>query len=449
MREGLRMQAAITVGQVPLTLAIFGQVSLVAPLANAVAIPLVSYLVAPLALGGAAFAACGDAGSGVAHALLVAADAMFGALTVFLHWLTTPAWSSIALAAPPLWAFAVAAAGCAWLLAPAGWPLRAIGLCGLLPLFLWPVDRPGAGELWVSALDVGQGMGIVLETAGGVVVFDTGPRYSADADAGSRIIVPYLRARGVRRVDVLIVSHPDIDHAGGALSVLRALPVQRIWTSIPPDHRLLGGAQPVTRCEAGQRLALGDLQLEVLHPAPELYRQPRATTNARSCVVMASVGQHRVLLTGDVPARQEQQILERAAGAGRDLAAALLIAPHHGSHSSSSAAFISATAPRWVSMQLGYRNHFGHPHAEVVQRYRERGVAIERSDEQGAVQWRFTAAGTTLVHWRRDRARYWFNQPLDADVAADVAAVAAVVPAQDPPDSGNRAPAIATGVTDE
>jgi competence protein ComEC len=266
--------------------------------------------------------------------------------------------------------------------------------------------------LWVSALDVGQGMGIVLETAGHAVVFDTGPRYSADADAGSRVIVPYLRARGVRRLDALVVSHPDIDHAGGALSVLRALPVERLWTSIPPPHRLLGGAGPVVRCEAGQRLELGDLVLDVLHPDAALYTQAHASTNARSCVVLATLGAHRVLLTGDVPARQEKQLLARAAAAGHDLRVALLVAPHHGSHSSSSPELIAATAPRWVSMQLGYRNHFGHPHAEVVARYRAAGAAIERSDQQGAVQWRFAATGTTVERWRVDHARYWFNQPV-------------------------------------
>jgi competence protein ComEC len=414
LREGLRVQAAITVGQVPLTLAIFGQVSLVAPLANALAIPVVSYLVAPLALLGAGLAVCGPLLAPVAGGLLAGAETLFGWLGLFLQWLTVPGWSWFALPLPPLWSLAVAAAGCAWLLAPAGWPLRGLGLCGLLPLFVWPVPRPAGGELWVSALDVGQGMCIVLESSDRVVVFDAGPRYSPEADAGSRVLVPYLRARGLRRVDVLVVSHPDIDHAGGALSLLRSLPVGRVWSSVEPGHRLLGPAQDVTRCEDGQRLVLGALTLEMLHPPAALYAQARAGTNARSCVVLATLGAQRVLLTGDVPARQEAQLLARAAAAGRKLQVALLVAPHHGSHSSSSAALIAATAPRWVSMQLGYRNHYGHPHAEVLQRYRDQGVAIERSDEQGAVQWRLAATGATVERWRRDHARYWNNQPAAA-----------------------------------
>ncbi len=409
LREGARIQAAITVGQVPLTLAIFGQVSLVAPLANALAIPLVSYLVAPLALLGAALAASGDVATPLASGLLAGAEALFGALAVVLQWLTRPSWSWIALPLPPTGVLVAAAAGCAWLLAPRGWPLRAIGACGLLPLFVWPVERPGAGELWVSALDVGQGMALVLESAGHVVVFDTGPRYSADADAGSRVLVPYLRARGLNHVDALIVSHPDSDHAGGARSVLRTLAVDRLWTSIAPGHRLLGDAPNLTRCEAGQRLVLGELTLEMLHPDVPLYDDPRASTNARSCVVLASVGPQRVLLTGDIPARQEQQLLARAPG--RDLRVALMVAPHHGSHSSSSEAFIAAAAPQWVSMQLGYRNHYGHPHAAVLSRYIRQGARIARSDEDGAVQWRLAGPSITVARWRRDHARYWFNQP--------------------------------------
>lgn len=421
VREGVRIQAAITAGQVPLTLAIFGQVSLVAPLANALAIPLVSYVVAPLALVGAALTVVAAPVAPLGDALLAGAEAVFGGLASILQWLTRPSWSSIALPLPPAAALVAGAAGCAWLLAPRGWPLRALGACGLLPLFVWPVERPGADELWVNALDVGQGMALVLESAHRVVVFDAGPRYSAEADAGSRVVVPYLRARGLTRVDALIVSHPDSDHAGGARSVLRTLAVDRLWTSIAPGHRLLGEASNLTRCVAGQRLVLGELTLEMLHPDAPLYDDARATTNARSCVVLASVGTHRVLLTGDIPAREEQRLLARLPQ--RDLAVALMVAPHHGSHSSSSDALIAAAAPQWVSMQLGYRNHYGHPHAAVVARYRDHGVRIARSDEDGAVQWRLADRSITVTRWRRDHARYWFNQP-----GPNLPAAAAVLP---------------------
>lgn len=406
-REALRMQGAITIGQVPLTIAIFGQVSVVAPLANAIAIPLVSYAVAPLALIGAAL--CSVPAGAVAGALLLhAAEAVFGALAQALHWLTAPSWSWLALPMPPTWTVAAGAVGSAWLVAPAGWPARCAGICWLLPMFVWPVPEPARGELWVTALDVGQGMSLVLETADRVVVFDTGPRYSPQADAGDRVLVPYLRSRGIRRVDAVFVSHQDIDHAGGVTTLLRSISVGQVWTSIDPGNRLIEGAADVERCVAGRSIELGALRLEVLAPPASVYDNQHATSNAHSCVVLAQMERQRVLLTGDIPARQEREMLQEHG----DVAAALLVAPHHGSHSSSSEELITSVHPRWVSMQLGYRNRFGHPHAEVVERYRAHDVQIVRSDEAGAAQWRFAADGKVeLERWRIDHPRYWHNQP--------------------------------------
>jgi len=418
LREGLRVQGAITIGQMPLTLAIFGQVSVVAPLANAVAIPLVSYLVAPLALIGAGLLACGSGTALAGIPLLDAAEFLFRMLAVLLQALSQPAWSWFSLPAPPWWVYACAGLACAMLLAPPGWPLRWVGVCWLLPLFCWPLDRPAHDELRVCALDVGQGMSLVLETAEHVVVFDTGPRYGADSDAGGRVLVPYLRGRGIRQIDLLVVSHPDIDHAGGASSLLHAMPVQRLLTSIEPGHRLLDGAGAVERCVAGQHIELGALALDVLGPPAELYAQPRASTNARSCVVLARLGGRSVLLTGDVPARQERQMVAAVPLAG--LAPLdLLVAPHHGSRSSSSPALLDATRPRWASMQLGYRNHFGHPHDDVLQRYRARSIEVVRSDESGAAQWRLWAGGATrLERWRVDHPHYWNDQPAGGPTTA-------------------------------
>jgi competence protein ComEC len=410
LREAVTLQSAITVGQVPLTLAIFGQVSLVAPVANAIAIPLVSYLVAPLALVGAAFSACGHACEPIAKALLAASSWLFARLATVLEWMTTPAWSWFALAMPPIETIGIAMFGCVWLLAPYGWPLRWLGLCAFLPMLCWPVSRPASGEFWVTALDVGQGMSLIVESENRVVVFDTGPRYSPDADAAGRVLVPYLRARGVHKVDLLIVSHQDIDHAGGARTLLRSFPVDALWTSVDADNPLIGGAHDVERCEAGQHQVLGEFELEVLSPPASLYDAPHASTNAKSCVVSVRVGPHAVLLTGDVPSRQEAQMARVHPHWPVDL----LVAPHHGSHTSSSEALIDATAPRWVSMQLGYRNRFGHPHPEVMERYRTHGIEIVRSDEAGAARWRFAAgsgAPTIVERLRTDHPRYWYNHP--------------------------------------
>ena len=411
LREAVRAQAAITVGQIPLTLAIFGQVSLAGPIANAVAIPLVSYVVAPLALGGAAVLGFGAPGRWAGTELLCGAERVFAALAWFLRACTAPSWSWVSYPVPPMWTIVAATLGCAWLLAPGAWPAPWAGLCWLAPMFLWPVPRPAPGDLWVTALDVGQGMGVVLETADAVAIFDTGPRYSPSADAGSRVIAPYLHMRGVRRIDALIVSHRDRDHAGGAASLLAAFPVGQVWSSVAVADPLLAGARTVHRCRAGARFAAGSIAFAVLSPPASVYGRRNATTNERSCVILARVGTHRVLLTGDVPVREERALVQAAASAGRSVQADLMLAPHHGSRSSSSEALLAAVAPRWVSVQDGYRNRYHHPDPEVLARYAAHGIPVLRSDQLGAVRWRFFAHGVRLERWRIDCRRYWYNQP--------------------------------------
>ena len=409
VREASRIQAAVTIALVPLTLVLFQQVSLISPIANAIAIPLVSYLVTPLALLGALACALGDWLLPLAKVTLQLSEALFGLLAGILNWLVQLPYAWMGSAAPPPWAVAVAVGGIVWLLAPAGWPLRWAGIAWLLPAFAMPPERPQAGGLWLTALDVGQGMALILESAEATVVFDTGPKVAEDADAGARVIVPYLRARGIDRVQVLVVSHLDSDHSGGARSLLESIAVDRVLTSIDPGEALLQAAHAVQRCEAGQHAEVGDLRLRVFSPAAELYDRPRATTNQKSCVVMAQLGAARVLLTGDIPAREEAAMVGVF---GAALQAAVMVAPHHGSKTSSSEALISAVAAHWVSIQAGYRSRFGHPHPQVVERYEQHGARIVRSDFSGAARWRFDASGSvTLEEWRLDHSRYWLNQP--------------------------------------
>ncbi len=409
LHEATRVQAAVTIGLVPLTLVLFQQVSLISPIANAIAIPLVSYLVTPLALLGALFCCLGEPMLTIAQGLLQASDVLFEILARILSWLVQLPYAWVGFAAPPLWAIAVAGTGIWWLLAPAGWPLRWVGAAWLVPAFVMPPERPEPGGLWLSALDVGQGMALVLETTDATLVFDTGPKVSEDADAGARVIVPYLRARGIDRVAMLVVSHLDSDHSGGARSLIGTLAVERVLTSIDPEHPVLEAARDVQRCQAGQRAALGTLELTVLNPPAALYDRPRATTNEKSCVILVQIGATRALLTGDVPSREEAAMV---AAFGSSLRAQLLVAPHHGSKTSSSEVFVDAVAPRWVSVQAGYRSRFGHPHPDVITRYARHKVQIVRSDWSGAARWRFGPDGSVaLEQWRLDHARYWLNQP--------------------------------------
>jgi len=418
LRGAARVQVAVTLALLPLTAVLFQQISLVSILANAVAIPLVSLAVTPLALVAAFVLLLPEPLASFAVPALAFAHWLLLRLHDFLYLLALPAWASLALPAPPWWTVLLALAGVAWLLAPPGWPSRWIGAAWLLPLLVWPAPRPGEGELWITAIDVGQGMAVLVETTDRVLLYDTGPRYSGAADAGGRIILPYLRWRGIDRLDLLVISHLDSDHSGGALSLLRGLPVAAVLSSIDPAqlalhravpaHLALHGAVSAQRCEAGQRLELGPLRIDVLRPLASDYALPRLASNAASCVLRVAAGGHRALLTGDMPAREEAELVAREA----DLKADWMSAPHHGSRSSSSEVLLDAARPAWASVQSGYRNRFGHPDPVVVARYVARAVHVVRSDESGATQWRFRGDGAVEVHrWRASAHRYWHNRP--------------------------------------
>jgi competence protein ComEC len=408
LREAARVQVAVTLALVPLTLLLFQQIAVLSIIANAVAIPLVSLLVTPLALLAALFVLLPEPLASFAVPCLAFAHALLQALHALLSVIAQPAWASVALPAPPGWSVALAVAGVAWLLAPPGWPLRWAGAAWLLPMLVWPAARPGDGELWVTALDVGQGTAVLVESKEHALLYDTGPRYSGAADAGSRIVLPYLRWRGIDRLDLLVVSHLDSDHSGGAASILRGLPVSAVASSIDPAHPSLRGTAAVQRCEAGQRLRVGPMHLDVLRPLAADYAQPRLRSNAASCVVRVTLGAHRLLLTGDVPAREEAELLAREP----DLRVDWISAPHHGSSSSSSEALLDATRPKWASVQAGYRNRFGHPDPQVLGRFLARDVRVVRSDESGAAQWRFADGRATEVHrWRASAHRYWHHRP--------------------------------------
>jgi len=273
---------------------------------------------------------------------------------------------------------------------------------------VWPGERPAEGELWVTALDVGQGSAIVLETRDRAWLYDAGPRYSTDADAGERVVLPYLRRRGIEGLDGMIISHLDQDHSGGAAAVLRGIDVRQVLSSIPPRHATLGGREEVERCEAGDTRESGTMALQVLHPPATDYER-RVSTNSMSCVVRVQAGSVAVLLTGDIPADREAALAARTPA----LPAQLLMAPHHGRRLSSSPALLDAVAPSIVFAQAGYRNRYGHPDPVVVDRYATRGLALARTDYGGALQWRMAADGSVEHTAARATAvRYWHNRPV-------------------------------------
>jgi competence protein ComEC len=297
--------------------------------------------------------------------------------------------------APQPWVFLLALGGTLWMLMPRGWPRRWAGAAAWLPLLAQLPEHPEPGQFRVTAFDVGQGMALLVETSGHRLLYDTGPGYAPGADAGSRVLLPYLRMRGIAALDGMVVSHSDTDHTGGALAVLGEQQVGWVASSLAPGHPIARAARRHLHCAAGQHWEWDGIRFEMLHPAAASYADHGMKANARSCTLRITNGHAAILLAGDIEAAQEARLV--LDGAER-LRADVLLAPHHGSGTSSVGVF-----------QVGYRNRYHHPKKEVVERYGQLGIARLRTDEMGALVLDF-GAGLEYAAWRSRHARYWYAQ---------------------------------------
>ncbi len=389
------LQWAIALGMLPLTLALFQRVSLIAPIANLIAVPVFDMAAAPLTLAG--IAALGTLPDVVAAGLFQLAATLLSWLWSVLEFLAGLHFGEWVQHAPPAWAFACALVGVAVLLAPRGWPARWVGAGWLLPLILVRPPAPAQGEVWFTLLDVGQGLASVIRTQHHTLVYDTGPRLSETFDTGEVVVVPYLRAQGVASVDTLVISHSDNDHRGGAESLLRALTVKRVLSSAPELPFVS------ETCKAGMRWNWDGVEFEMLHPPTDV----RSRHNNGSCVLVVRSRHGNVLLPGDIEKRAEQYLLARHDGR---LAADILVAPHHGSKTSSHEDFVVIVRPAHVLFPVGYRNRYRHPYPAVVQRYAEIGARLYDSASAGALEFVLDDQGIRGSAYRDTHRRYWFTR---------------------------------------
>lgn len=394
LRGGLRTQLVATLGLAPLTLIFFQQVSAVGFFANLVAIPLVTLLITPLALAGS-----------LLPPLWSLAAAVLQPFTAVLQWLAALPLSVWIVPVVPGWAQAAALLAGALAVLPLPWRLRLLAVPLALPLLATPPERPPPGHYELLAVDVGQGTAVLVRTRNHLLVYDAGPQYARDSDAGQRVLLPLLRARGERHIDRLVLSHRDTDHVGGARALLAALPITSTSSSLPPDHPLVAASPAHQPCATGQTWVWDGVRFEFLHP-PGGEGDPAARPNTRSCVLrIAAAGSPATLLTGDIEREQELRLAGRF---GDALRAGVLLAPHHGSRTSSTPLFLDAVRPQVAVVQAGYRNRFGHPADEVVARYRAIGATIHASPACGAWQWRSDLGGLGLCQRERAR-RYWHS----------------------------------------
>jgi len=399
LRDAILTQWAVTIGLMPVLLMLFGQVSLISPLANAFAIPLVSLVIVPLTLLGSFLPL--DSLLWLAHWLMQLAMAL-------LLWLSESPSAIWQQHIPSIPAMLLALAGVACLLLPRGVPLRWLGLAGMLPLFLDAPSMPARGDMRVAVLDVGQGLAVVVNTQNHVLLYDTGPRFSSESDSGNRVIVPYLNGMGVKRLNGLVVSHDDLDHTGGMGSVIAAMPVDWVLSSLPQEKPELGQLQH-SPCRAGQKWRWDGVDFEILYPVNAADLPTGVKTNNRSCVLHIRSAAGALLLPGDIERSAEADLLD-AAGHGID--ADVLVAPHHGSRTSSTPGFVEAVKAQAVIFTAGYQNRFRHPRSDVVTRYATAGTKLYRSDHDGAVLLDFEQhRGIAVTRWREKSQRYWYNRP--------------------------------------
>lgn len=400
-REFGRTQMIVTLGLLPLTVAIFARVSLVAPLTNLVAIPLVTFVVVPLGMLGL-----------LADSVWHAAGVFFWHLGIWtlqgLDWglaqMAAWSWAAVSWSLPPLAMLSlVLAITC--LLLPRGLPGRWLALFFLLPV-IWARQPMPEGSWRFALLDVGQGLSVVVQTRNHILIYDTGPAFGPGADAGGRVVLPYLHWAGARQVDTLVLSHDDLDHTGGARSVIEGIPVTRELGAWPASVSSL--STPHEPCAAGQDWTWDGVHFEVLFPWPGLELKG---DNNQSCVLRVEGAGHTLLLPGDLEKPGEMQLVEQDAGY---LHADVLVLGHHGSATSSSPAFLTEVSPQVALVSAGYRNRFHHPSAKVIDRVESMHLPWLSTVDSGALIYDFRSGQPGLpvpLAWRRAAGHYWLTQP--------------------------------------
>jgi len=392
-REFFTAQSVVSLALLPATLLLFGSVSLIAPLANLAAIPAFTIVLVPLTLLGTVFLGLVPP---LAHALFVLAGLCVDLLWPALEWAAGLPAAIVHLARPPLITSILLACGALIALCPLPWRLRLM-VWLLVPLLLAGPARLAAGDFTLTVLDVGQGLAVVVQTETHALLFDAGPRFRNGSSAGELVVVPYLYNAGIRGLDLMVISHADMDHAGGAQAVERSVAAREM-------RRGVGVAisrTPAASCERGEAWVWDQVRFRFLSPG----RGEHWSENDGSCVLEVSNSRGRALLTGDIEAPAERHL----AGLGLWRAADVIVVPHHGSRSSSSTPLVDEVAARYAIVSAGAHNRWHFPHREVVERWCRAGTQVINTADWGAVTLDFKArTGLEMPRsYRADNRRYW------------------------------------------
>jgi len=393
-----KIQFVIAIGMLPLMLLFFQRLSLAAPIANLVAVPLVSFITVPSTLLATITI---DILPSLSNGLFFIAVESLKWLWVMIDWLSVQPWAVVDTRVVSTWSLVLAIVGAIYLLMPRGMPARWTALLLFLPALLGNRTDLNQGELNITLIDVGQGLSILLQTQHHSLVFDAGPRYSSSFDAGKNIVIPFLKSQGILEVDTLIVSHGDNDHSGGANAILKNLSVKKV---ISGANRKRWHNDKAIPCRSGQSWQWDNVHFEILHPQSDKFEGG----NNQSCVLQVRVGDRVVLLPADIERATEQLLIKQY---GNKLKSHILIAPHHGSKTSSSQAFLEQVAPEMVLISDGYRNRYRFPHSSVIKRYAAKNITWLETQHSGAISVLVTPSRVSEpIRWREKLRRYWHSQ---------------------------------------
>ena len=388
-----RIQWAITIGLVPFTLLLFNEASLLSLLASTIALPAVCSVIIPISLVGGLVLLINMHYGGY---FLWLAEKIMQLVWIWLQWLSSFAWLNWQHQLFNCWVFMVAVIAIIWLLAPRGLPNKWLGMIWLLPLCFYKPAGPKYGEVWFTLLDVGQGLAAVVQTQKHIMLYDAGPT-SLDSDAGVTVVVPFLHALGINNIDAMVISHGDDDHIGGAHSVLVAMPVKKIITSVPEQF----APMPASYCASGQSWNWDGVNFMMLNPKEKLF-----SGNNASCVLKITSGVNSILLVGDIERPAENWLINNQLA---NLAATILVAPHHGSKTSSSIKFVEAVSAKYVLLPIGYRNRFRFPSKIVQRRYTQAQAKLFDTAQFGAISFKLNNKDIAMnpLLYRITNRRYW------------------------------------------
>ena len=389
----LKIHWVTAIGLSPLLIFYFNQVSVIAPLANLVTVPFISLLIVPLCLIAVSLMFIVPVFS---KQLFQVADSLLELLWSFLSVLANLPFADLSSVSVPFYTVAMAMCGIAVLLLPKGIPCRHLGVIMFLPMVFVDLGKLNKGEATLTLLDVGQGLSAVIETSEHVLVFDTGAKYSNQYNMGNAVVIPFLQSNGIDSIDMLLISHGDNDHIGGADAILSEMTVEKVLTSVPeklPDHQAIS-------CYAGQSWYWDDVGFEILSPK----KAKQASENNLSCVLKVSSKYGSILLTGDIEADAENWLINNAA---QKLSSDVLVAPHHGSKTSSNLSFLEQVKPAIILIPAGYKNRFSFPHSKVIKRYNDLKLQWINSAYEGAINVKLKSNAILVSSLRKQQGKYW------------------------------------------